>query len=235
MMRNGLGLAMALALGMVTAGSVRAGVVAQYNFNASGAGQLAASTVDPNATAGSVNFTGSGATQFAFSGSLAINAATGATSAPTGVSTSSYYQFTITPNAGYELDLTSLDFKAATGTPPWNVIGYVVRSSVDSYAADLQTGTVPTQYSSFSSFTVSLAGAAFQNLTSAVTFRIYSFKGAGSNPALTYDDVTVNGTVAPLSPPPGVPEPATLSLVGVAAGIGLARLVVRRRGDAARA
>lgn len=49
-----------------------------------------------------------------------------------------------------------------------------------------------------------MSGTGFQNLTSGLTFRIYSYSpGAGSS--VDYDDLTVNGSVV------AVPEPSTLA------------------------
>lgn len=204
--------------------SVNAVDIAVYNFTDS---SLAASTADPNVTAGNVNFTGSSATQFTLANVLAINAATGANNAATAVSNNSYYQFEVTPVAGATMNLSSLNFQGASATSaPSN--GYVIRSSTDSYTTNLQTAGFTTQYATFANYSVSLTGSEFQNLTTGISFRIYTYMNAGSNPAAGYDNLTLTGTVVT------VPEPSTYALAAIAAGT-IGYSARRRRNVATRA
>lgn len=118
--------------------------------------------------------------------------ASGATSSSTAVSTSSYFSFSVTPT-DLEMDLTSLTFDAArggSGTPR----GYVLRSSIDSYANNITTASIGTVRPTFTSFTIDLSGASYQNLTSAVTFRIYAYS-PGTTSTVDMDTITLNGTL----------------------------------------
>ncbi len=130
---------------------------------------------------------------------------------------SGYFEFTITPAAGYTFTLTNFDFGfRSTGTGPQ---AFALLSSQDSYATNLFTGTI-TANSSWSykdnavSFTSTTAGQA-------VTFRLYGYSGSGSASSGTIngrmDDLTM--TVA------AIPEPATAVLFG----IGAMAIIFRRR------
>lgn len=192
----------------ITAISGQAADILTYAF--SGASPLAPTTVDSNATATDVNFTGSSASQFALANYLAINVPVNTTNAATAVSNASYFQFGITPNAGFKIQMAELSFQGATGVSPSSNIGYVLRSSLDGFASDIQFGNVPTQFASFTTFTVNLSGSSFQNLATQTTFRLYTWNGSSSNPALAYDNVVLRGTLTT------VPEPGTVALIGVA-------------------
>src|SRR5207249_7963414 len=101
----------------------------------------------------------------------------------------SYYSFTVTPNPGAPIALTELDFDASrTATGPTNL---ALRSSLDGFAADLAAFSLPTA-NSLDHFTATL-GAAFQNLTDPVEFRIYGFDAADANGALEIDNVELFG------------------------------------------
>jgi len=120
--------------------------------------------------------------------------ASGSTTSATAVSTDSYFNFTITPASGKKISLTTLTFNVSRGgasTPR----GYVVRSSADSYAANLATADVATQRFTFTAVSVDLSGSSFQNSTSSISFRIYVYAPSTVN-FLDIDDIIVNGTVA---------------------------------------
>jgi hypothetical protein len=137
-------------------------------------------------------------------------------SAPQAITNNKYFQFIITPDAGAELDLTSLTFDVARGggsTPR----GVVVRSSADNFAANLLQQDIGTARPTYTPVSIDLSGASFQNLTAPLTFRVYSYSPAAGS-SLDYDNFTLNGVV--------VPEPAAAGLALVA-GLGL---LARRRG-----
>jgi hypothetical protein len=201
--------------------------IAVYNFTGSSPSSLAPSSADPNVTAGNVNFTGSSASQTALSGILAINPPINAVDAASAVTNNSFYQFEVTPNAGSTMNLTSLTFDGSTATnAPSN--GYVVRSSADGYASDLQTAGFTTQYPTFTNYSVSLTGSQFQNLTSAISFRVYTYRTLGSGASAAYDNLKLTGTVAT------VPEPSTYALAAIATGT-IGYLARRRRHAAVQA
>ncbi len=118
------------------------------------------------------------------------------TTAAAAVTNNAGYSFTITANAGYVLNLTSLNFDAMRGgaaTPR----GYVVRSSADGFAANLATADLLTARPTFTNVNVSLTGSAFQNL-GAITFRIYGYSPATGS-SVDFDNLTVNGAAAAIA------------------------------------
>lgn len=134
-----------------------------------------------------------------------------------------YITFTVTPDSGFELNLTSLTFKAALRNDARGAEFLGINSSVDGFtsADTITTDTIVTEVNGggvFQSFTISLAGAQFQNITSAVEFRIYLW-GAGSTPGQSqtyFDKVVLNGAV--------VPEPSSVLLLS----LGLCSVLFRR-------
>lgn len=120
--------------------------------------------------------------------------ASGASNGATALSTNSYFFTTINPLSGKQMSLTSLTINMARGgaaTPR----GYDIRSSADAYAASLATADISTQRTTWTAVTVDLTGAAFQNVTGPITFRIYIYAPSTSN-VIDWDDLTINGTVA---------------------------------------
>jgi len=212
--------AVGLGLGLASP-HASAQVITQYTFPGA---SLAPTTSAADVTAGNVSFAGSTASQFSFAGVLAVNAGAGAGNAATAVANNSYYQFAVAPLAGFQMDLNSLTFGAAFGSPG---SGYVVRSSVDGFGSDLGSGVVPTGFPNLTPVLVDLTGASFQGLTSSTTFRLYTFlAGSAGNPALGYDNLTLNGTVLSAVPEP---SPAALAGLGVVVAGGMSALRRRRR------
>lgn len=216
----------ALAVLVVLAGPAAAQVqIVQYQFSRAGPGgngisisSLTATTVSPNVSASDVSFSGSVAQQGAFGADLlAVVPNSTSTTAALAVANNSYFQFTVTPNAGQAMNLTSLTFNAVFGDLP--PAGFVLRSSADGYATNIDSQLVTANdYQNPAFYTEDLTAAAYQNLTDPISFRVYSFGLRPDRTAMFYDDLTLNGTFTP------VPEPATLLAV---AAVGLA--VARRR------
>lgn len=142
--------------------------------------------------------------------SLATDAGDTAATQPLSLTGNDYYEFTLTPNAGFQASLSSLMFDYAISG---NVTGnFFVRSSVDSFAANVGS-TATTSGSIFSTVTISLSASQFQNLTSAVTFRIYIYDNKSGNMSDLLDNVIVNGDLL------AVPEPSTWAMMGLGAGL----------------
>jgi hypothetical protein len=135
------------------------------------------------------------------------------------VANNQFFQFNIAPDAGMELDMSSITFDAARGgasTPR----GWVVRSSLDGFASDIGTDVVPSQNPNLTAFGIDLSGLSlFQNVTSQVTFRIYGYAPT-TGVGMFYDNIAVHGSVQ------AVPEPGTLAVLGIGALVALRR---RRR------
>ncbi len=91
-------------------------------------------------------------------------------------STSTYFQFTLTPTVGYGIALNSIEFGSrSTGTGPTE---YSIRWSLDGYTTDLASGTL------LANNTWLFGSNTGLNLVSptgvAVTYRIYGHSGSGS-------------------------------------------------------
>ncbi len=115
-----------------------------------------------------------------------------------------YFSFSITPESGYALSLTSLildEQRSGTGIRNWSV-----RSSLDSFSSDLATFSVPDNTSLRSDQTTTLGGA-FTDLPSSIEFRIYGYNAEGSAGTWRLDNVRVNGslTSAAVSVPESLP------------------------------
>ncbi len=111
-----------------------------------------------------------------------------------GVDPSVYLQFTVSANTGYYLSLNSVTLairRSTTGTgsgpQQWSL-----RSSLDNYTADIQTGTLSTSYVS----TVVSLSTAYQSIPSSVSFRLYGYNmviTSGGNNRFVWDNVSAQG------------------------------------------
>ena len=133
-----------------------------------------------------------------------------------------YISFTLTANAGFTIDMTSITFglgRSATGVRQWQW-----RSSVDNFGAALTNYTTlatgitntsgvlqnPDANSGWTGNVLSLSGSSFQGLSS-VTFRLYGYNSeatggtGGLQGALTFGGSTN-----------AVPAPGAVALVGMA-------------------
>lgn len=138
------------------------------------------------------------------------------------ITANDFYGFTITPDAGAPLSLTSLSFQLGrSGTFSGRVF---VRSSLDGYATTLFSDDLTSATTTLVSATPIDLTAGFADLTEAVTFRFYfadnsaSITDADTTASIVYriDNITLEG----------VPEPASAVLLGAA---GIIPLVRRRR------
>lgn len=117
---------------------------------------------------------------------------------PTGsINTNMYVEFTLTPNAGYTLNLTNVDLnirRSTTGSPSGaGPRQWALRSSIDGFAADLGSGAIALNTTPI--ITVSL-GLAFQNLMTPVTFRLYGYdvyNNPGGLNRFVFDNIAVRG------------------------------------------
>lgn len=108
-----------------------------------------------------------------------------------------YFEFTLTPATGYKINLASFVYSSQVSST--NISGFAFRSSLDNYAANIGT---PTSGTSATTVTIDLSAAAYQNRTSAITFRLYAWgSSAASTTTFSVNDFTFNGTVDSLNPP----------------------------------
>ncbi|MES2837449.1 MAG: choice-of-anchor D domain-containing protein [Bacteroidota bacterium] len=135
------------------------------------------------------------------------------------ISTSQYYEITITPAVGYSISLTDISFRAQrSGT---GIRTYAVRSSIDTYGANLpasispananlsvETGNIffwmldATTSGQAGSFVT--LGASHTNLTTPVTFRFYGWNAEGAGGTFSIDDVIFNGSANLTTPMPEI-------------------------------
>lgn len=102
-----------------------------------------------------------------------------------------YFEFTITPNEGYEIDFTSFEYVGQrSGTGPQE---FALRSSLDGYVSDIYT--LSTTAGNFTE-TVDLSDAEFQNVDEAITFRLYGWGTTNAAGTFSVNSFAFNGTVA---------------------------------------
>jgi fibronectin-binding autotransporter adhesin len=143
------------------------------------------------------NFTLNGVSTSA-SGTNNAGAAARIGSLVTGANGSAYFEFILTPDAGYSLTLSDIGFGSrSTSTGP---VTYTLRSSLDAYASDLITAGSLTNNSTWAYRTSPLTTASTS--TAAVTYRLYGYAGSGTASANTanwrIDDLmlTVNSALS---------------------------------------
>lgn len=144
--------------------------------------------VDANITVSGIG-RGSGITGNA--GNERYNATAWTTS---GLDLTDYFTFTLTPAANYKISLTSFEFtlqRSSTGP-----VNYALRSSIDNFTSDISTAAFPM---TAALQTVALSGAAFQDITSAITFRIYGYNAGSNVGTASVNDFTFNGTTTTLA------------------------------------
>lgn len=130
-----------------------------------------------------------------------------------------YFQFTVTPEAGVTLNLTTLTFSyggsnSGTGSTAFTTYFFLrtdAGANADDFSTDLGssfslsrgiTGATSNNQMGNTSPALNLSGADFQNITTPVTFRIYAYTSDSANGKINrIDTVILNGTVV-------VPEPS---------------------------
>lgn len=126
------------------------------------------------------------------------------TSIDNAVSGNDYMEFTITPNSGYQFNVSSIVFqiqRSVTG-----LTSVALRSSVDGYATNLDVTKNIVDNTSTQTITFTFAQA---NSSSSVTYRLYGFAeattGTGGPGDGTGNDILVNGSVTSSCTPPSNP------------------------------
>jgi hypothetical protein len=104
-----------------------------------------------------------------------------------------YFEFTITPNTGRKIDFGSFVYTGQVSSLV-GPVNFAFRSSVDGFTANIGTVTA-------TGSTVSLSGATFQNITTAITFRFYGWGALAGTGTFSINDFTFNGTVGCETPP----------------------------------
>lgn len=183
------------------------------------ASNLTVSVISQNNNNGSTTMLSSSSSSSGYTGSSGqYNAASSGVAGALNLSTSTYYQLTLTPTSGYEVSLSSFSFGTrSTGSGPTNVAVY---TSSDNYTASIASGTSTSTWGLVSSGELtSITGTS----SSPLVIRIYGYGGSGSTSTANWriDDVSVSAVSA-------VPESSTYAaILGGVALLGV--LAVRRR------
>ncbi|WP_264553056.1 T9SS sorting signal type C domain-containing protein [Flavobacterium sp. N2038] len=99
------------------------------------------------------------------------------------INTNNYFEFTLTPNAGYEIDFTNFIY---TGTNTNGPTRFALRSSLDNYLSNIGTSN-----SVGGTFDLST----YQNIASPITFRLYGYRNQnGGN--FSVNDFEFNGSIS---------------------------------------
>jgi hypothetical protein len=174
---------------------------------------------------------GPGATIGTSGGSLGFSSLTVATlnDAITG---NVYQSFTLTPSAGYQLNISGVTFNADASNTS-STFNFDLLSSVTGFTSSDSLGTVSVINGAAASTTIDTSAVTgLQGVTSSFEFRIYASRSAGSGTAAYYADDGVNsGLFAINGSVTAVPEPTTWALIGLGTAFVLWRI---RRKKAAR-
>ncbi len=179
---------------LLTSWAVR-GQIVTYSFNGSlGSETTLPPDAQPTNAAASDMSRGSGVSPSNAANTFSSNGwSTGA------LDVNDYYEFTATPNAGFELDLTSLVFsERRSGT---GIRTFEIRSSLDGYSTTIGAPIGVPDNTSTRTQTIILPSPTFENLTSAITFRIYGYNAEGATGTWRIDNVNLNGAVVLGTPP----------------------------------
>ncbi len=94
------------------------------------------------------------------------------------MNSSDYFQFTLTPAAGYALNLSGFTY---TGQISTGNASFSFRSSLDAFGSPIGTPSA-------AGTTISLSSSIYQNLTTAITFRLYLWNAAAEGTTYSIND-----------------------------------------------
>ncbi|WP_347066129.1 IPT/TIG domain-containing protein [Flavobacterium sp. WV_118_3] len=102
------------------------------------------------------------------------------------LSNTKYFEFTLTPSSGYLIKFVSFEYTAqASGTGPTS---FSFRSSLDGYGTNIGAANA-------NGTTISLAAAAYQNVTAPITFRLYAWGASAAGGTFSINDFAFNGII----------------------------------------
>ncbi len=98
-----------------------------------------------------------------------------------------YFYWTLTPNSDQRIDFTNFVYTGqASGTGPTS---FAFRSSVDNYTSDIGAPRCRRRNNKH------LTDAAYQNITSGITYRLYAWGASSTAGTFSINDFTFNGAV----------------------------------------
>jgi hypothetical protein len=110
----------------------------------------------------------------------------------TNINGQDYFEFTLTPNSGYKINLSSFVFDGQTAgaTAPTE---FALQSSIDGFTSQINVVEDLN--------TIDLTNAIFQNLAAPITFRLYAWGASGANGRYGVNSFAFNGSVVVDSTP----------------------------------
>ena len=219
-------------LGLASLSSAHGATLAQFTFDSASAST--ADATDANLTVSTFSGSG-GAGVSSFSDMAFIFSDDTDSTLAAAITNGDYWEFTITVNAGFTMDLTQLSFDHLTsgdGGVPGGTYPYTGNLStfVNNFTAGDVLSTSTQTLNAANGATSELLGSdavdlsTYQNITGTTTFRVYAYDDSPNTidqPVLRLDNLLVTGTVT------AVPEPTSNALLGLAS---LAMILRRRRG-----
>lgn len=98
-----------------------------------------------------------------------------------------YFEWTITPNVGCEIDFTNFVYTSQISNT--SIANFAFRSSIDAFGADIGAPD-------FDGTTINLTAGTYQNISSAITFRFYTWGAGSSGNTFSINDFTFNGSTS---------------------------------------
>jgi hypothetical protein len=130
-----------------------------------------------------------------------------------------YFELSLTPHAGFQIDYSTVTFDYVVGSNP--AFTTMLVSSVDGFSSALSTHTDPPGSQTYSD---SLAALGVQS--GSVTFRVYGFVDSNFGSSGLFGGSVSFNSPAEAVVATGAPEPSSLALIF---GGGLALAIARRR------
>jgi hypothetical protein len=129
-----------------------------------------------------------------------------------------YFGFTLTPNLGFKINFESFVYTGQRSPTGPTSFSFRSDASGDNFTTDIGTPTA-------TGTTIDLSAAAYQDVSSAITFRLYGWGASSAAGTFSVNDFTFNGTVS------AVPEPTEWALIVFGALFGAVQLgrLYRRR------
>lgn len=108
--------------------------------------------------------------------------------------TTDYFEFSLTPNSGYQIDLLSLVYKAQVSSQ--GPVYFALRSSLDGFATDINLPVIANSGLEVTPLTIDLSAAIFQNCTGTIIFRFYAWGATATTGTFSINEFAFNGVVS---------------------------------------
>lgn len=209
----------------LSAGALEAQTLVAFTFGTSGNPTTSATTAAENVLVSS--FTGNIGTPNTSSsspGSLSAGGSGGSyyTASNFRTADNNYFEFTLTPAAGYEITLTGVSFfylSTSSGPTTTNLLG-----SLDDFGSNLASFALTRTSGSPTAADWHLAtGATTLTFGTSTTFRLSATGASSAAGSLKLDDFTIHGSVSQ------VPEPSTYAAITGVVALAVAAIRRRRR------